>query len=115
MIQCGFSLQEGDRDRIRGGSFFGLSLLIAAAVMSHGYECGCNKAEMLAINDDDHQHRRLVKYYKRLGFQPILEVGNNGISDLPHLLVWGGAGTRMNCNPERFLGQWAHTLRRQAT
>lgn len=45
-------LAEGDRDRIRGGSFFGLSLLIAAAVMSYGYECGCTKAEMLAINDD---------------------------------------------------------------
>lgn len=45
-------LAEGDRDRIRGGSFFGLSLLIAAAVMSHGYACGCIKAEMLAINDD---------------------------------------------------------------
>ena len=45
-------LAEADRDRVRGGSFFGLSLLIAAAVMSHGLECGCRKAEMLAINDD---------------------------------------------------------------
>lgn len=45
-------LAEADRVRIRGGSFFGLSLLIAAATMSHGHECGCSKAEMLAINDD---------------------------------------------------------------
>lgn len=45
-------LAEADKARIRGGSFFGLSLLIAAAVMSHGHECGCSKAEMLAINDD---------------------------------------------------------------
>lgn len=45
-------LAEADRERIRGGSFFGLSLLIVAAIMSHGHECGCVKAEMLAINDD---------------------------------------------------------------
>ena len=45
-------LAEADRERIRGGSFFGLSLLIVAAIMSHGFECGCVKAEMLAINDD---------------------------------------------------------------
>lgn len=45
-------LAEADRMRIRGGSFFGLSLLIAAAIMSYGHECGCSKAEMLAINDD---------------------------------------------------------------
>ncbi len=45
-------LAEADRERIRGGTFFGLSLLIVAAIMSHGHECGCVKAEMLAINDD---------------------------------------------------------------
>jgi len=45
-------LAEADRERIRGGGFFGLSLLIVAAIMSHGHECGCVKAEMLAINDD---------------------------------------------------------------
>ena len=47
-----FRLTEADKDRVRGGSFFGLSLLIVAAIMSHGHECGCRKAEMLAINDD---------------------------------------------------------------
>ncbi|DBB03848.1 TPA: hypothetical protein ACH3X1_012942 [Trebouxia sp. C0004] len=105
-------LAEADRERIRGGTFFGLSLLIAAAVMSHGHECGCVKAEMLAINDDDHQHARLVKYYRRMGFEKVLEVGNNGLSDLQHLLVWGGAGTRMNCNPEQFLRRWASLLKK---
>ena len=47
-----FRLAEADRDRVRGGSFFGLSLLVVAAIMSHGHACGCIKAEMLAINDD---------------------------------------------------------------
>lgn len=60
----------------------------------------------------DHQHRRLVKFYTRLGFHKVLEVGNNGLSDLPHLLVWGGAGTRMNCVPEQFLQRWAPLLRK---
>ena len=60
----------------------------------------------------DYQHKRLVKYYIRLGFHKVLEVGNNGLSDLPHLLVWGGAGTRMNCVPQTFLQQWASVLRR---
>lgn len=105
-------LAEADRERIRGGSFFGLSLLIVAAIMSHGHACGCVKAEMLAINDDDHQHGRLVRYYTRMGFEKVLEVGNNGLSDLPHLLVWGGAGTRMNCHPKQFLQQWASLLKR---
>ena len=58
----------------------------------------------------DHQHARLVKYYRRMGFEKVLEVGSNGLSDLPHLLVWGGAGTRMNCNPEHFLRRWAPLL-----
>lgn len=60
----------------------------------------------------DHQHARLVKYYKRMGFETVREVGNNGVADLPHLLVWGGAGTRMNCNPKHFLQRWAPLLKR---
>lgn len=51
-VKDGFRLAEADRDRVRGGSFFGLSILIVAAIMSHGHACGCSKAEMLAINDD---------------------------------------------------------------
>jgi len=34
------------------------------------------------------------------------------LSDLPHLLVWGGAGTRMNCNPKQFLRRWAPLLKK---
>ncbi len=47
-----------------------------------------------------------------MGFEKVLEVGNNGLSDLPHLLVWGGAGTRMNCSPEQFLRRWAPLLKK---
>ena len=41
-----------DRQRIRGGSFWGLSLIVVVALLAHGYERGCTKAEALAINDD---------------------------------------------------------------
>ena len=41
-----------DRQRIRGGSFWGLSLIVVVALLAHGYELGCTKAEALAINDD---------------------------------------------------------------
>lgn len=59
----------------------------------------------------DHQHRRLVRYYKRLGFQPIVEVGDRGPQDLPHLLVWGGAGTRMDGDVEHMLSKWSAAVR----
>ena len=62
----------------------------------------------------DYQHKRLVKYYTRLGFQYVREVGSNGLADLPDLLVWGGAGTRMNCNPEAMLRQWFPLLQRMS-
>jgi hypothetical protein len=36
-----------------------------------------------------------VKYYSYFGFQRVRAVGDNGLRDLPDLLVWGGAGMRM--------------------
>ena len=43
---------KGERgDRIRGGAL-GLGLLMGGAVFSHGLRRGCEKAEILAINDD---------------------------------------------------------------
>lgn len=132
-------LKGSDKQRVFGGGLFGLGLLVVAAIMSHGSSCGCIKAEMLAINDNgeqisdaqalqlhtctsvdvwcgaEHQHRRLVRYYTRLGFQYVREIGDNGLSDLPHLLVWGGAGTRMNINPESMLRQWLPLLQRMNT
>lgn len=54
------------------------------------------------------QHRRLVAYYERvLSFTRLREVGDNGLRDLPDLLVWGGAGTRMNANITAVLQRWS--------
>ena len=60
---------------------------------------------------------KLVNYYTRLGFEPVRVVGNgeNGfMSDLPDLLVWGGAGTRMNAQVDELLERWSHVIRRSA-
>ncbi len=55
----------------------------------------------------DEQHRRLVAYYERvLSFQRLREVGDHGLRDLPDMLVWGGAGTRMNGDSAAILQRW---------
>lgn len=43
--------------------------------------------------DDDAWHERLVSYYSRFGFRPVRVVRGDSLGDLPHMLVWGGAGT----------------------
>ena len=53
-----------------------------------------------------------VRYYTRLGFESVREVGDNGLSDFPDLLVWGGVGTRMNAHIETLLLRWSAALRR---
>lgn len=60
----------------------------------------------------DHQHKRLVKYYKFYGFSPLKEVGDNGLADLLDQVVWGGVGTKMEAKPTRMLTRWARALRK---
>ena len=59
----------------------------------------------------DTMHARLVRYYSRFGFQPVLEVTGGRLSDLPHMLVWGGAGTRMDADLGDMLGRWTPAIR----
>jgi hypothetical protein len=54
----------------------------------------CRRAILLAIRDSEAQHRRLVRYFQRLGFEPVRELGAAAI-DLPLRLVWGGSGLLM--------------------
>ena len=53
-----------------------------------------------------------MRYYTRLGFESVREVGDNGLSDFADLLVWGGVGTRMNAQIEPLLVRWSAALRR---
>ena len=48
---CLCSLAKESRQRVRAGPL-GLGLLVGLATLSYGLDCGCTKAEILAINDD---------------------------------------------------------------
>lgn len=41
-------------------SIFGIGLFIGAVAIRHGYDCGCNTAELLAINDSDKYHHKVI-------------------------------------------------------
>jgi hypothetical protein len=83
-----------DTLRVASGNYR-VGLLIWAAIFAWAVEVqGCSRAQLLAINDSDEQHRRLVRYFQRLGFRAQRPV-NQRILDIPDLLVWGGAGLLM--------------------
>ena len=55
-------------------------LLVAAAVACWIRERDpfkCTSAQLLAIKDDERQHRQLVRFYRRLGYTPLREVGSD--------------------------------------
>lgn len=87
-------------------SIFGIGLFIGAVAVRYGYECGCKTAELLAINDSDLYHTKLVRFYKRIGFKVVHEVTGSTLGDMAHMLVWGGIGTRMDANVEELLIKW---------
>ncbi|KAI3789175.1 hypothetical protein L2E82_01964 [Cichorium intybus] len=87
-------------------SIFGIGLFIGAVMIRYGYDCGCKTAELLAINDSDLYHAKLVKFYRRIGFEEVHEVTGSSMGDLTHMLMWGGVGTRMDANVERLLMKW---------
>ncbi|KAF2320880.1 hypothetical protein GH714_031776 [Hevea brasiliensis] len=87
-------------------SIFGIGLFIGAVAIRYGYDCGCRTAELLAINDTDLYHSKLVRFYTRIGFKAVHEVTGSTIGDLAHMLVWGGIGTRMDADIEELLIKW---------
>lgn len=81
--------------RKAAASTLGVGPLLAAAAFAWALESTpCRRARILAIRDNDHQHRRLVRYFRRLGFTPIRELGA-GVLDLAPRVVWGGSGLLM--------------------
>ena len=70
------SREQGEKD-------VGAGPLITAACFAWALEATpCRSADFLAIRDDARQHRRLVRYFRRLGFEPVRELGA-AIWDLP--------------------------------
>ncbi|OEU08482.1 hypothetical protein FRACYDRAFT_249870 [Fragilariopsis cylindrus CCMP1102] len=80
-----------------GGTIFGVGLLFGYQCLLHGIENGCTEAEFLAIDDEDFQHKRLVRFYKNSGFKIIKYVGED-FQSIPDRMVWGGCGTLMRGN-----------------
>lgn len=76
----------------------GVGPLLAATAFAWALESTpCRRARILAIRDNAQQHRRLVRYFRRLGFTPVRELGA-GVLDLGPRLVWGGSGLLMQVN-----------------
>lgn len=90
-----------------GGTIFGVGLLFGYQCLLHGIENGCTEAEFLAIDDEEFQHKRLVRFYKNSGFKIIKYVGED-FQDIPDRMVWGGCGTLMRANiAEDLLPLWS--------
>lgn len=92
-----------------GGSVFGVGLLLGCLCLRHGVDNGCSVAEFLAIDDNDFQHKRLVRHYRRLGLNVIRYVGED-IANIPDRLIWGGVGTLMNADIQPLLARWTPTF-----
>ena len=73
-----------------------VSELIWASTMSWAIEMkAIKKARLLAIYDTEGYSKKLVRYFKIIGFNVLKEVGSSP-TDLFLRLIWGGAGTLMN-------------------
>jgi len=103
----------------REESALGLMPLVGSAVLAHAREWGCRRVEILAIDDDAGdgagagaaRFARLQRYYRFFGFRPRHRVGGRGFfADLPHLLVWGGEGMRMDLEVDETLRRWARVV-----
>ena len=85
-----------DTMRVMPKATAGVGDLIWAATMAWTQETTpCSRARLLAIRDDEQQHRRLVRYFRQRGFQTQREV-EAALWDLPLRMVWGGAGALMS-------------------
>jgi len=101
--------RESDTFQARSGSSFGMGLLMGLVCVLHGQRQNCQQAEFLAIDDRPEQHRKLVQYYKRSGFEIIKYVGDD-FQDIPDRLVWGGCGTLMRQDVATLVQSWSETL-----
>ena len=77
--------------------------ILWAATMAWALEeTPCRSARLLAIYDENNQHKLLQRYFRRRGFDTVRNVGSSPL-DLPLRLVWGGSGAFMVGNCEEVL------------
>jgi hypothetical protein len=96
-----------DTMRVQGHDTAAVGALVWAATFAWALESTpCQQATLLAIRDGEAQHRRLVRYFRGLGFTPLRDLGGAAL-DLPARLIWGGSGLLMR-------GDCGEGLRRSA-
>ena len=96
-----------------GGISIGLGLLMGYRCLLHATaeeESRGRKprtiAEFLAIDDEEFQHKRLVRYYRYAGFKVVKYVGDE-FESIPDRLVWGGCGTLMEQDISVLMDKWS--------
>ena len=100
--------------KVRKNSNSEVGDLIWASTMAWALEeTPCKSARLLAIYDENNQHKILQRYFRRRGFNTVRDVGSSPL-DLPLRLVWGGAGALMvgNCEEvfDRSYQRWSAQL-----
>jgi len=89
--------------------WFGLLLAVSIACWNRERSpFRCKEAHLLAIKDEEKQHKRLVRYYRGLGFQTLREPEDLTI---PDQIFWGGEGTLMSVTEDDFMRRWAPVVR----
>ena len=97
----------------QGGTLFGVGLLLGYICLLYGRDNGYTVGEFLAIDDEEEQHRKLVQFYKRSGFEIIKYVGDD-FQDIPDRMIWGGCGTLMRQDIDVLLQRWTQLLQKSA-
>lgn len=104
-----------DTMRVQSPGNSAVGSLIWAATFAWALEATpCRVATLLAIRDGDRQHRRLVRYFQGLGFEPQRDLGG-GVADLAPRLIWGGSGLLMRGRCELGLRRSSQRLRTAAS
>ena len=101
--------REENAEGFKGGGTLGVGLMLGCLCLTFGLENGCSTAEFLAIDDEDRQHKRLVRYYKLLGLKVVRYVGED-IKSIPDRLIWGGVGTLMSESIDTLMNKWSATF-----
>jgi hypothetical protein len=86
-----------------------VSLAVACWVREKG-AFGNPRAQLLCIRDDERQHRSLIRFYRKLGFRPLREVGSD-LGSIADRVVWGGEGTIMEVELDFLRKRFADSVR----
>ena len=94
-----------DTMKVGRNTNFRVGDMLWAATMAWALEeTPCRSARLLAIYDENNQHKILQRYFRKRGFNAVRNVGSSPF-DLPLRLVWGGAGAFMVGDCEEVLNR----------